>query len=111
MGHRDRDWSDPLRSAFVHGADVLDALAFKPLAGFVDTDNLRLKLLRERNSIMNMIEVPVRDQDRIDTIEGMLLRIRRVPLCPWIQYHDLARAESQLECPMTQPRDFDHSRS
>src|SRR5580700_9993046 len=53
-----------LRSALVHAAAVLHALRSQPKTDLVDGDYLGLELLGDRNRIVYMIEMAVRNQHR-----------------------------------------------
>src|SRR5579884_3061628 len=64
-----------LSAAFVHGAAVFHPLRFQPVAGFEDGDDLlRRELLRQRDRVMDVIEVTMRYQDRVDAVELVVER-------------------------------------
>ena len=60
---------DVLGSALIHPAAILDSLGGEPHAGLEDRDHLGLELLRQRNGIVDVVEVAVRNQDGVDAIE------------------------------------------
>lgn len=68
VGHCRGDGTGLDRSALVHADGVLDALRFQPEGGFVNRDDLRRELLRERNDVVNVIEVAVRYKNYVHAI-------------------------------------------
>src|SRR5205807_295493 len=105
MRHRYCDFADLLRSALVHRAGILHAFRFQPVARFVDRDHLRGKALRQRDGVVDMIEMPVRDADGVHALDLVSFRIRGIAVGPGIHQDDLARRELELERAVAQPGD------
>ena len=60
MRHGHRHGTGFLRAALVHPAAVGSTPFFlEPLRGFINGDDLRMEFLRQRNRIVNVIEVAV----------------------------------------------------
>jgi len=97
MRHGDFERPHFLRAAFIHAAAILHALGGQPHAGFEYRHHLGLELLGERNSIVDMVEVAVRDEKRIDTIELVSFGIRGIPLHPRVQNDYFSRFQAKLE--------------
>src|ERR1700730_6622684 len=51
----------------------------------------------------------VRNENRIDTIELVLLRVFRISIRPWIHDEDLAGIQTELKRGMTKPGNLEHS--
>ena len=75
------------------GRVLLDALRFQPVAGLENSHHFRRKTLRQRYGVVHVVEVPVRDADRIHALDLVPLRVRRVALGPRVHQDDLARGK------------------
>jgi hypothetical protein len=107
VGHGDADWADFLRSPLVHLAAVLDALRFQPLADFIDPNHLAGVLFGKRHGIVDVIEVPMGNEDGIDPVEGMTGGVGRIA-DPGVKDNDLAGFQLKFEGTVAEPRDFQH---
>src|SRR5581483_2573148 len=56
-----------------------------------------------------MIEVPVRYQDHIHTVNRVILGIRRIALDPRIDQNDFPGGQAELIGSVTEPSNFNHS--
>jgi hypothetical protein len=108
MRHGDGDRADFLRAALIHGRHIPDTFRLQPMAGFVDRDHLWPKLVGERHGVMDMIEVPVRNQDRIHALDLVLGGIRWIALGPGIHKENFASAQTNLKRAVSKPGNFDH---
>ena len=76
--------------------------------GFVDGDYLRPKLLCQRHGIVDVIEVSVRNQYRVDSFDLMVGGVGGVALGPGVHQENITRAEAKLKRAMSKPGDFEH---
>src|SRR5262249_54550627 len=106
VSHGDVDGADLLRSAFIHGMQVLDALALEPMAGFVNCANLVGMLLGQRNRIVNVIEMTMGDQHEIDFLDGEAGGVLWITLCPGVHENMFAGWKHELERTMSKPSNF-----
>src|SRR5579864_1187449 len=106
--HGDFERSHILRTAFVHAAAILDAFAGQPNTGFVDGHHFRLELLGQRHSVVDVVEMCVRNQNRIDAIELMTLGILGIAIYPRIHDDYLAGVQAKLERCVAEPRNLNH---
>src|SRR5262245_43516961 len=78
------------------------------MADLEDRHYLRLEPLGKGNRIMDVIEMPMCNQNRVDSLELVAGGILRISIRPWIQYDDLTGFQLQLERPVSKPGDLDH---
>jgi hypothetical protein len=70
---------------FVHWVQFLKPLSFEPPAYFLSRDDRRCGVSGNLHRITDVINVPVRDQDKIGLANSLpSSRTRRVPFKPWI---------------------------
>jgi hypothetical protein len=74
----------------------------------VNGDNFRFELFRERNRIVDMIEMPVRDKHRVNSIELMALRVHGIAFHPRVRHNHFAGVQTELERSVAKPRDLKH---
>src|SRR5579872_7514842 len=106
VGHGHHNVAGLLRASLVHRPRIFYVLRFQPEAAFEDTDDLRRELPGQRHRIVDVVEVVVRDTDRIDSLDLEALRVFRVAVGPGVHYDDLPRREAEVERPMAQPGDL-----
>ena len=95
--HRDRDVAHFLRSALVHRPGLLDALRFQPVRRLIDRHDLRRELRRQRYRVVDVIEVAVRDADRIHAVDFVALRVGRIPIGPRVHQDRLTGGQPECE--------------
>jgi hypothetical protein len=83
--HGDADAALLLRAALVHARGGRHTLRFEPLAQLENADHGRAGLLRKAGGVMDVVEMPVRDQDQVERPD-VLVRRRTggIALEPWI---------------------------
>src|SRR4029077_5441087 len=93
---------------FVQPPTFPPPLGREPQAGLKNRDYLGFEFLGERDGIMNMIGMRVRNQDRIDALELMALGIHGIALDPRIHHKHFASLQAELEGRVTKPGDLNH---
>ncbi len=93
-GHFHR--TNHLSSALVHTAAVFHALRCQPQTRLMDGHHGRLEFLGERNGVVDVIEVPVRNQKGVDTVEFMPRRIFGIAVHPGIHHQTLPGIQPKL---------------
>src|SRR5579863_6734306 len=78
------------------------------MARFVDRNHLWLELLRERNGVVNVVEMTVRNQHRVDPVKLVALRILWIAFHPGIHDHDFSGIQTKLKSGVTEPRNLNH---
>ena len=66
-------------------------------------------LPRQAHRVRDVIEMPVRNQHRVDLRDLKSGRIGRVPLHPGINENHLSGIECELECAVTEPGNRNHT--
>src|SRR3984957_16630519 len=107
-GHPHGDGPDGHGAAFIHADGIFRALRFQPVRGLIDRDDLRRKFRGEREDVVNMIEMAVRDQNYIDAIDRVSHRICGVAVDPRIHQNHFASFEAELICSVTEPCNLYH---
>ena len=97
VGHGNFQRPDVLRATFVHAAAALDTLGSQPNTGLINSDDFRLELFGQGNRVVNVVEVGVRNQDGIDAVELMILRILGIAIHPGIHDNDFAGVQAKLK--------------
>src|SRR5581483_9304197 len=94
--------TEVLRPALIHTTTVLDAFGGEPDAGLENRDDFGgFELFGERNNVVDVIEVRVRNQNGVDAIEVVALRIGWVAVHPRVHYDGFAGIEAELESSVT----------
>jgi hypothetical protein len=68
----------------------------------------RREPFRQRRRVTQVIEMPVRDQHRIQAREGVILRVSGIAVRPGVHQEDFAGFQAELKGAVSKPGDFEH---
>src|SRR5271156_4167221 len=111
VNHRYLDFACLLRASLVHRARSGDTFGLQPCAQLVNPYNLRLKFLSQLNRVGDVIEMPVRDQHRIDAVKLFILfRAHWIRQNPRIDKNYFSGGRLDSKGSVAQPRQLVSSR-